>query len=330
MQTDAHPRTLDIGGVHLDSPLLQAPMVGITDHLQRRIAHRFGCGVALTEMLYARSLVEGRKEMRRWFEKPAGKPLAVQIIGAHPQLVGEAVRIAFDRGADLVDLNFGCSRRKVLRRGAGAALLRDQHQAGEIFSAAVASAAGPVTVKIRLGPATGQNVARVFARLAQESGLAAVTVHGRFSTGHYGVPIDRGAIEEVVDAVRIPVIGNGDVLEPKDGLTLFHLTGCAGIMVGRGAIGNPWLFARIDRLVAGGADPGAPDLDERIAVMRGHLGDLVDWLGEARAVRNFRTHLSGYLKGVVGNDSLKLRLFRCVTLEQFDAEMSEFRAFHGP
>lgn len=304
-------KTLAISGKPLASPIWQAPMVGITDQISRELAYRFGCGLAFSEMIHARSLLTRKLDFTRWFSRtdPAF-PVGIQLIGSDPQMMGEAAQKAFQLGADVIDVNMGCPKRHSARKGEGAALLRDLARAAKVLHSVVTAVACPVTVKLRLGWDSGATVAADFAVAAEACGVAAVILHPRYANSNYGVPADWSQVAKVVEQVAVPVIGNGDVWSPDDALRLRAETHCQGVMIGRGSIGNPWIYSRINALLAGHNDPGLPPIPDRFRWILYHLRKLTELAGDRRGIRQFRAHVSGYFRGLPGNDQVKLGLYQ--------------------
>lgn len=289
---------LRIGDVTLKNWLIMAPMSGITNLPFRLIAKRLGAGLVTTEMISAMGLARRQEKTFRYLESdPEERPLSVQIFGADPQVMAEAGRIVVDAGADLVDINMGCPARKVVKTGSGGALLRSPDRVRDIVSAVRAACPVPLTVKIRSGWSPDQPVASDIARIVEDCGADAVTLHPRFVTQHFSGSADWGAISNVKSRVKIPVIGSGDVWSPPHAVNMREQTGCDGVMMGRGAIGNPWIFRQIldleDRM-----EPRPPELWERKEVISTHFSLLIDLMGEERAAKVMRGLLLWYTRGL--------------------------------
>ena len=295
---------LQIGSRKLENRLVMAPMAGITNLAFRRIVKRFGPGLVTTEMVSAAGLVRGRRgpgRRNRTFDylatHPDEKPLSVQVFGTDPDIMARAAEMVVDAGADIVDINMGCPARKVVRNGAGGALLRDRRRAAEIVSAVRRAIPVPLTVKMRSGWSPRDPLALDIALAAQDSGADAVTLHPRFVKQGFSGRADWGLIARFKEHLRIPLIGNGDVLRPALALEMRAVTGCDGVMIGRGAIGNPWIFRNILDLEEGRA-PKVPSLPERKALILEHFGHLSREMGELRAARMMRGLLLWYTKGL--------------------------------
>ena len=287
-----------IGSVETDNFSVLAPLAGITNLPMRLLAKRAGCGLVCSEMVSANGLVYGSAKTGQLLDScPEEKPLSVQIFGSDPDLMAEAATIVANRGADIIDINFGCSVRKVLKSGSGSALMKDPPRAGRILAAVRRAVTIPLTIKIRSGWEPSGMQALAIARLAQDCGADAVAVHPRTATQGFSGKADWAVITAVKAAVAIPVIGNGDVTSAADALRMRDETGCDGVMVGRAAIGNPAIFSQIIARDAGRAEPPVDDA-ARIALMVDYLKDSVRYLGEALACRIMRSRLCWFVKGM--------------------------------
>ncbi len=295
------PAPLRIGPHLVSPPVVLAPMAGITNSPFRRLCREFGGGLYVSEMITTRALVERDPETMRLIEfAPDEQPRSLQLYGVDPAVVREAVTmlVAEDR-ADHIDLNFGCPVPKVTRRGGGAALPWKRDLLRAVLRAAVTAAGRvPVTMKMRKGIDDERLTYLEAGRIAEEEGVAAVALHGRTAAQAYSGSADWSAIARLKEHVTsVPVLGNGDVWEASDALRMMAETGCDGVVVGRGCLGRPWLFRSFDRAFAGLPDDPQPTLGEVAAVMRRHAGLMADWAGEDKGAREFRKHVSWYLKG---------------------------------
>jgi nifR3 family TIM-barrel protein len=303
--------TLRIGAYVVSPPVVLAPMAGITNQPFRTLCREYGGGLYVSEMITTRALVERDPETMRLIEfAPHESPRSLQLYGVDPAVVREAVTmiVAEDR-ADHIDLNFGCPVPKVTRRGGGAALPWKRDLFRSVLRAAVrAAGAVPVTMKMRKGIDDEHLTYLEAGRMAQDEGVAAVALHGRTAAQAYSGQADWDAIGRLKQAVTsVPVLGNGDVWEADDALRMMRETGCDGVVVGRGCLGRPWLFRSLDRAFAGVPDDPQPTLGEVAAVMRRHAGLMAEWLGEDKGSREFRKHVSWYLKGFgVGGETRHL------------------------
>lgn len=291
---------MNIGQLRLKNDICLAPMAGITDLPFRTIVREFGCGLAFTEMVSASGLVRGMGKTCRYLDSsPADRPLGVQLFGSDPEMLAEAARMTVERGADLVDINMGCPVKKVVKTGSGAALMRDPQRVAVILQAMRKATDLPLTLKIRAGWRHREVNALAIGRIAEECGVDAVILHPRTVDQGFGGDADWGLIAALKAQLRIPVIGSGDVRRPEDAARMIRETGCDGVMVGRGVLGNPWLIGNILSRLSGG-EVSAPSLAVRVEIIRRHLEMAVDYYGEKVGTRDFRKHLLWYTKGLRG------------------------------
>jgi nifR3 family TIM-barrel protein len=296
-------------------PVVLAPMAGITNTAFRRLCReQMGAapGLFVSEMITTRALVERNPKTMRLIRFEADEtPRSIQLYGVDPAVVGAAVRmIVAEDLADHVDLNFGCPVPKVTRKGGGAALPWRIDLFGDIVRAAVRESRGavPVTVKMRIGIDAEHVTFREAGLRAQDAGVAHVALHGRTAQDFYGGRADWAAIAELVEVLDIPVLGNGDIWEADDALRMVRDTGCAGVVVGRGCLGRPWLFADLAAAFTGRADRVRPGLGVVADTMYRHAQLLADWQGEQRGVTEFRKHVAWYLKGFGVGGALRAAL----------------------
>lgn len=293
--------TFNIGNVNLPSRVLMAPMVGLSTRPFRILALRHGCALAAGEMVAAEFLVRAKPEQRRefavWAEE---KPSALQIVGARLEAMVDAAMMLEEFGAAIVDLNMGCPVRRIVRGGGGVALMKDPSHAAKLVEAVRARVRVPVTVKFRAGGEGEYAGAPEFAAVMESAGASAVAVHARApSKRHSGAPrLD--VLAEVVNTVAIPVIGNGGLRSPEDAEHMRRVTGCDGVMFGRGAVGDVWLFERTARYLAEGTLPAEPSVEERLEVFTEHLQLTVKEFGTRGGVVRFRKIVPHYLKGMHG------------------------------
>lgn len=289
---------LRIGTLKLKNRLIMAPMSGVTNLPFRRIVKRLGAGLVTTEMVSAMGLSRGQERSFKYLRSdPEERPLAVQIFGSDPRVMAEAARMVVDEGADLVDINMGCPARKVVKTGAGGALLRSLDQVRDIVSSVRTVCTVPVTVKTRAGWSQDRPVARDIAKIVEDCGADAITIHPRFVTQRFSGNADWEIISQVKSEVRIPVIGNGDVCSPSQALEMIQQTGCDGVMIGRAAMGNPWIFREILNLDSG-RDICSPTVSERREIILLHFRLLMDHMGEGGAAKVMRGLLLWYTKGL--------------------------------
>ena len=311
-------RPLRIGPLELSSPVVLAPMAGISNPAFRQLCREYGGGLFVCEMITSRALVErNERTMRMVRFAPGESPRSVQLYGVDPATVGEAVRllVAEDR-ADHVDLNFGCPVPKVTRKGGGSALPFRRGLLRDILRAAVRAADGavPVTMKMRIGIDASTVTYLDAGRIAQDEGIAAVSLHGRTAAQMYGGVADWAAIAALKSTVDIPVLGNGDIWEAADALRMVAETGCDGVVVGRGCLGRPWLFGDLTAAFAGASERQLPRLSEVAMVMLRHAALLCEHLGDDRGIRDFRKHVGWYLKGFGVGGALRAALSQVSSL----------------
>ena len=293
---------MQIGPIKLANPVIAAPMAGVTDRAFRIIAREQGCGLAVTEMVSDLALLYANPRTYRMLDFRDEKyPLSVQIFGSNPDSMGKAAAIVVERGAHLVDINMGCPTPKIVKNGEGSALMKNPELAGKIVESVVKAIPGtPVTVKFRKGWDEDSVNAVEFARIVAAAGASAVAVHGRTRNQFYSGKADWKIIDQVKAAVSVPVIGNGDVWTPQDAVRLLESTGCDGIMVGRGAMGNPWLFRQIVHYLQYREELPPPTAQERIDTAIRHLELMIESKGEHVAVFEMRKHAAWYTKGIRG------------------------------
>jgi len=287
-----------IGHLKLANSAILAPLAGITDLPFRLLVKQSGCALVYSEMISANALVrESTKTLKMLDSTAEEKPLSVQIFGSEPAIMAEAARMVTSSGADLLDINCGCAVKKIAKTGAGVALMREPQTAEALFRAVRRTVDIPLTIKIRSGWDVSGRQAIEFARLAEACGIDAIAVHPRTATQGFRGQSDWSIIAAVKDAVSIPVIGNGDILTARDAVQMETDTGCDGIMIGRAAIGNPWIFSRYLALKTGRAEPNV-DLALRIETMIRYVRAMVDYRGESRACRMLRSRLGWFVKGL--------------------------------
>jgi tRNA-dihydrouridine synthase B len=283
-------------------------MAGITDFSFRRICKELGAGLVFSEMVSVEALIREHRRTRGMLHTdPAERPVVFQIFGSKPASMAEAAHIVSRGDVDFIDINMGCPVPKIVKSGAGSALLRDLGLAKEIMSAVVGASKVPVTVKIRLGWDAKNFVAVDLAQAAESIGIAAVTVHGRTKAQGFSGQADWDMIRQVKDSIGIPVIGNGDVRSAQDARRIMDETGCDGVMIGRAIQGNPWIFREARQFLETGIAPSSPTIEEREAVMLRHLNDMVALLGEHIGVREMRKHVCWYTKGLQGGAEFRER-----------------------
>lgn len=295
-----------IGKVEINGFAAMAPMAGVADLAVRTVSRRYGACYAVGEMTSAKGIAMGSKKSAELLRTDKERPFAVQLFGVDPACMRLAAREAAKQSPDIIDINMGCPAPKIVGGGAGSALLKNLKLAAEVAKAAVEGAGDiPVTAKIRKGYEAGDDVAVEAAKILEQQGIAAITVHGRTRSQMYSPPVDIGCIGRVKAAVSIPVIGNGDIFTAQDAKNMFDTTGCDLVMVGRGALGNPWLFGEINAMMKGEPLPERPDILERLAVMRSEIELLIADKGERVGFREARKHVAWYMTGLRGAAQLR-------------------------
>jgi nifR3 family TIM-barrel protein len=317
------PDSLTLGSLRVDTPVVLAPMAGITNAAYRRLCAEQGAGLYVCEMITSRGLVEGDETTRKMLVFDELESVrSVQLYGTDPVYIGKAVEIlCADHGVAHVDLNFGCPVPKVTRKGGGGALPWKRGLLGEVLEHAVAAAAPydvPVTMKTRKGLDDDHLTYLDAGRIAQESGVAAIALHGRTVQQAYSGQADWDAIAALVDHVDIPVLGNGDIWEAADALRMVEQTGAAGVVVGRGCLGRPWLFRDLAAAFHGEDVATLPTLGEVKAMMRRHAELLSEHMGEERGCKEFRKHITWYLKGFPAGGELRHQLALVDSLTSLD------------
>ena len=317
---------MQIGEIKLDAPLVLAPMAGITDLPFRVICRRLGCGMTVSEMVSAKGLLYKNVKTTEMLRIDEGeRPTAIQLFGSVPEELAAAAKQVEASGADIIDFNMGCPVPKIVNNGEGSSLMKNPELAYEVLAAMVEVVKIPVTVKFRAGWDDEHRNAVEIALAAERAGVAAVAVHGRTRQQFYDGKADWSIIADVKRAVQIPVFGNGDIFSVADGLRMLEQTGVDGLMIGRGADGNPWLFTQLKAALAGKPMPAAPTLDERLDLAAEHLQMLIDYKGEIISVKEMRRHISAYLKGLPHAAEFRGRFHKLDTQKQFLVLLAEYR-----
>lgn len=316
---------MNIGNIELSAPLALAPMAGITDLPFRLICRRLGCGMTVSEMVSAKGLLYKNVKTTEMLRIDDGeRPTAIQLFGSVPAELAEAARMVEASGADMIDFNMGCPVPKIVNNGEGSALMKNPQLAHDILAAMVKAVKIPVTVKFRAGWEDANRNAVEIARAVEAAGVSAVAVHGRTRQQFYEGKADWSIIADVKQAVSVPVFGNGDIFTVADGLRMLEQTGCDGLMIGRGADGNPWLFTALAAALRGEPLPQPPSLKERLAQASEHLEMLIAYKNEVVAVKEMRRHISAYLKGMPHAAEFRGRFHKVDTQEQFSELLAEY------
>ena len=299
---------MKIGSITIDNPFILAPLAGYTDLAFRLLCREMGAGLTVSEMISCHGLVYGQQKTITMLKTvPEEQPYAIQLFGNEPEIMGKAAAIVSEQQVDIIDINMGCPVRKVIKRGSGAALMKDPKRAEAIIRAVIDNTDLPVTVKFRSGWNESSITAPEFAAMAENAGAELVTVHARTWTQQFGGLADRDVIAKVKKSVSIPVIGNGDILCHADGLAMMAETGCDGVMVGRGALGNPWVF-----------QPGnIPEgIEKRLPVMLRYLQLADQHIDTTRLLFRIKNHTCRYLTGLPGSVKIRQQIIECDSLEE--------------
>ena len=322
-------RTLQIGNVTLENNLILAPMAGVSDLPFRLLCREQGAGLVCMEMVSAKAILYKNRNTEELLTiDPKEHPVSLQLFGSDPDIISEIAKQIEERPFDILDLNMGCPVPKVVNNGDGSALMKNPRLAGEIIEKTARAIKKPLTVKIRKGFDDAHVNAVELAHIAQESGAAAVAVHGRTREQYYAGHADWDVIRQVKEAVSIPVIGNGDIRTPEDVAAMAEQTGCDGYMIARGAEGNPWIFRQILHYFETGEHLSRPDFSEVTEMLLRHAKMQIDCKGDYTGIREIRKHAAWYTAGYRNSSKLRGRINEVENYEQLEALFREVESYN--
>lgn len=308
-----------IGNVEIKNNIALAPMAGVTDLPFRMLCKEQGCGLMVTEMVSAKAILYNNKNTYELMKSdPFEKPISLQLFGSEPEIMGEITKRVSELDVDIIDVNMGCPVPKVVNNGEGSALMKNPVLVGQIVEAMSKATDKPITVKIRAGFDENSINAPEIARVVQESGGAAVAVHARTRQQYYSGHADWSVIKRVKENVSIPVFGNGDITNGEEAVRMLKETGCDGIMIGRAARGNPWIFAQVSEYMKSGREIEPPTLEEIHAMLKRHAKGLCEEKGEYIGIREMRKHFAWYTAGVRYASTLRNEANHVTNLDEFN------------
>lgn len=317
---------MKIGNVQTQNNVFLAPMAGVTDMPFRVLCKKEGAGLTYTEMVSAKGLFYKDKKTKNLLEiGEIEKPCAVQIFGSDPDIMSETAEGLSELDIDIIDINSGCPTPKIIKNGEGSALMQNPKLFGEIVKKVSKTSKKPITIKFRKGWDEASVNAIEIAKIAEANGAAAITVHGRTREQFYSGKADWGIIKSVKEAVSIPVIGNGDIFTPQDAKKILEYTGCDGIMIGRGAQGNPWIFKRVLTYLETGEMLPETTVDEKINKIFEHFELMIKLKNEILAVKEMRKHISWYIKGMKDSTKVKESVNKLNTFEEVRQTLLEYK-----
>lgn len=315
---------MKIGNVELKNNIFLAPMAGVTDKIFRSLCREQGCGLAYSEMISAKGILHNNTNTKIMLPDEDERPAVVQLFGSEPEIIAEAIRCLSDYSIDIFDINMGCPAPKIVKNGEGSALMQQPELIGRIVRAASDAAGKPVTIKIRKGfNSTNANAVDV-AKIAEYNGASAVAVHGRTREQYYSGKADWDIIKQVKESVSIPVIGNGDIFSPEKAVDMLDYTGCDAVMMGRAAMGNPWIFSRTLAYMKDGEVIPEPLFDTVLGTALRHFKMLVDFKGEFHAIREIRKHMGWYSRGFAESAAFRTEINKCTSVIQLQKLIEDY------
>ena len=316
---------LQIGPVRIDSPVVLAPMTGVTDRPFRTLVKRYGAGLTVTEMIASEAMVrETRQSLQKAAWDPSEEPVSMQLAGCEPRVMAEAAKLNEQRGAAIIDINMGCPVKKIVNGHAGSHLMRDLPLAAQLIESTVKAVSVPVTLKMRMGWSHDCLNAPELARIAEDLGVKLITVHGRTRNQLYSGTADWAFVAKVKQAVSLPVIVNGDINSPEDALEALRQSGADGVMVGRGAYGKPWLLAQVMAALDGADVPDAPTLAEQRDLVLEHYDAMMQLYGREHGVGVARKHLGWYTKGLTSSAEFRNKVNMIADADQVVSMLRDF------
>ena len=322
-------KKLKIGNCKLENNIILAPMAGITDKPYRMICKKMGAGLVCTEMISSRAIFHDDIKTKLLMDTEGEKkPISYQIFGSEEESMAYAAKY-IEETADIIDINMGCPAPKVVKNGDGSKLMLDIKKAEKVIEAVVKSTSKPVTLKIRKGWDHNNIVAVEFAQMAEKAGISAITIHGRTRTDFYSGKADLEIIKKVKEAVKIPVIGNGDIVDEQTALEMFEKTGVDGIMIGRGTFGNPWIFKKISHFLQTGEKLPETPLEERLQILEKHINLELKSKPEIVAIRELRKPISWYTKGLKDSSEFRDKINKIEKIEELKQEIYTYFKYLG-
>lgn len=317
-------KKLKIGNVELENNLILAPMAGVTDLSFRKICKEFEPGLVCTEMVSSKAIFYDDSKTKLLMNTEGEKrPISMQIFGSDEETMGYAAKYV-SKLADIVDINMGCPAPKVVKNGDGSKLLLDIEKAEKIIKSVVKNSSKPVTLKLRKGWDLNNIVAVEFAQMAENTGVSAITIHGRTRTEMYSGKADLDIIKKVKESVKIPVIGNGDIVDEESALKMFEYTGVDGIMIGRGTFGNPWIFERIKHFLETGEKLQEVSKEEKLRVIKKHIELELQEKEEITAIREMRKHIAWYTKNMPNSSEFRNEINKIENKDELIRKVEEF------